>query len=86
MRIALESELFGDAWRIYDFIARTFIGSISANLQYNATQVDIAMGDEMFELKGAKVISPGFASVIHWYVSDGRLFHKIRLTLTGEKT
>ena len=52
MRIADEGELYGDTWRIYDFIARTFIGSISPNLQYSTTTAKIAIGNERFECKG----------------------------------
>ncbi|KAI8089922.1 DNA topoisomerase [Halteromyces radiatus] len=66
MRVADESELFGDTWRLYDFIARNFIGSISQNLKYTSTHVVLAIGEEKFECKGSQVTSPGFTSVMHW--------------------
>ncbi|KAI9314572.1 DNA topoisomerase [Dichotomocladium elegans] len=66
MRVAEEGDLFGDMWRVYDFIARTFIGSISANMQYTSTSAIIKIGTEKFECKGSRVTSPGFASVMHW--------------------
>jgi DNA topoisomerase-3 len=68
-RVAYEGELPGDTWRLYDFIARTFIGSISAGLKYTTTNVIFAIGAEEFECKGTKVTSPGFSSVMHWYIN-----------------
>jgi DNA topoisomerase-3 len=64
--IAREGELSGDSWRLYDFIVRNFIGSISPNLKYTSTSVTVVIGDEQFECKGSQVTSPGFASVMHW--------------------
>ncbi|KAG0178163.1 DNA topoisomerase 3-beta-1 [Apophysomyces sp. BC1021] len=66
IHIAEESELPGNAWRLYEFIARTFIGSISPNLQYISTKVVFSIGDESFECKGSRVTSPGFTSIMHW--------------------
>ncbi|ORX62280.1 prokaryotic type I DNA topoisomerase [Hesseltinella vesiculosa] len=66
MRLALEGELGGDTWRVYDFIARTFIGSLSPNLKYTSTHVIVSVGPEKFECKGSQVTSPGFSSVMHW--------------------
>ncbi|KAI8141544.1 DNA topoisomerase [Fennellomyces sp. T-0311] len=66
MRVAEEGDLYGDAWRIYDFIARTFIGSISPNMQYSTTTAQIAIGDERFECKGSRTVSAGFGAVMHW--------------------
>lgn len=66
--VAHEGELTGDAWRLYDFIARTFIASISTGLKYTTTNVTFGIGNEEFECKGTKVTSPGYSSVTHWYV------------------
>ncbi|KAI8379543.1 DNA topoisomerase [Radiomyces spectabilis] len=66
MRMAVEEDLFGNTWRLYDFITRTFIASISKSLKYLSTQVSISIGGEQFECKGSKVVSPGFATVMHW--------------------
>lgn len=54
MRVAEEGDLYGDAWRIYDFIARNFIGSISPNMQYTSTSVTFAIGNEKFHCKGIR--------------------------------
>ncbi|GAA5817347.1 hypothetical protein MFLAVUS_010891 [Mucor flavus] len=65
-RMACEGDLPGDIWRLYDFITRTFIGSISPGLKYTTTNVTFLIGQEQFECKGTKVTSPGFSSVMHW--------------------
>ncbi|KAI9485417.1 MAG: DNA topoisomerase [Benjaminiella poitrasii] len=65
-RIAYEDELSGDSWRLYDFITRNFIGSISSSLRYTTTTVAFEIGGERFECKGSKVTSKGFALVMHW--------------------
>jgi hypothetical protein len=65
-RMADEAELGGNTWRLYDYICRTFIGSLSPNLKYIKTKALLAIGKEKFECSGVQVTSPGFASVMHW--------------------
>ncbi|RUP45707.1 DNA topoisomerase [Jimgerdemannia flammicorona] len=79
MCIADEGELGGDTWRVYDYITRTFIGSVSPNLKYTKTTTEFHIGKEKFECSGAKVLSPGFTVVMHWRsMSDEYMpeFHK----------
>lgn len=66
MRMANEGDMPGDVWRLYDFITRSFIGSISPGLKYTTTNVTFAIGNEKFDCQGTKVTSPGFTSVMHW--------------------
>ncbi|CAG8435114.1 11795_t:CDS:10, partial [Scutellospora calospora] len=49
MRVAQESELSGDLWKIYNYVTRHFLGSISSNLKYQKTNVIIKIGHETFE-------------------------------------
>ncbi|KAI8330027.1 DNA topoisomerase [Blakeslea trispora] len=69
-RIAYEGDLPGNAWRLYDFIVRTFIGSLSSGMKYSTTSVSFEVGGEMFECKGIKMLSPGFTSVMHWITTS----------------
>jgi DNA topoisomerase-3 len=64
--MADEAELGGNTWRLYDYICRTFIGSLSPNLKYIKTKALMAIGKEKFECSGVQVTSLGFASVMHW--------------------
>ncbi|CAO0801488.1 unnamed protein product [Mucor circinelloides] len=93
--LAREGELGGDSWRLYDFIVRTFIGSISPGLKYTTTNVIFGIGNEEFECKGTKVTSPGFSSVMHWitkadeYIPDfkqGEVLPIASVNLTEGKT
>lgn len=65
-RLALEGDFHGDTWRLYDFVVRNFIGSVSAGLKYTTTTVSFTIGQEEFSCKGSRVTSLGFASVMHW--------------------
>ncbi|CAG8732157.1 11364_t:CDS:10, partial [Acaulospora morrowiae] len=65
-RAAREGELSGDSWRIYNYITRHFLGSISPNLRYQKTSYTIKVGNEYFECSGSKVIQPGFSAIMHW--------------------
>ncbi|CAG8832692.1 33230_t:CDS:2, partial [Racocetra persica] len=49
MRVANEGDLSGDSWRIYNYVTRHFLGSISPNLKYQKTNAIIKIGDETFE-------------------------------------
>ncbi|RUS24141.1 hypothetical protein BC938DRAFT_474043 [Jimgerdemannia flammicorona] len=54
MCIADEGELGGDTWRVYDYITRTFIGSVSPNLKYTKTTTEFHIGKEKFECSGRR--------------------------------
>ncbi|KAG1312970.1 hypothetical protein G6F64_002610 [Rhizopus arrhizus] len=94
-RVALESDLHGDTWRVYDFVTRNFIGSISAGLKYTTTTVNFLIGKEEFSCKGSSVTSLGFASVMHWmgradeYIPEfkkGDVLHIESVSITEGKT
>lgn len=57
MRVADEEDFSGSEWRIYDFVARTFIGSVSPNLKYTKTNVEVRIGREVFETSGTSLRS-----------------------------
>ena len=75
MKPASEAELGGDPWRLYEFITRTFIASISYDCKYLQTTVKFAVDLETFSFSGKTVTSPGFTSVMHWQAisSDERM-------------
>ncbi|KAI8047962.1 DNA topoisomerase [Gilbertella persicaria] len=94
-RLAHEGELPGNSWKLYDFIVRTFIGSLSSNMKYNTTSVTFDIGGEVFECKGTKMLSPGFTSVMHWistsdeYIPDfkeGEVLDVLDVNLVEGKT
>eukprot|EP00271_Cylindrocystis_brebissonii_P005978 TRINITY_DN1845_c0_g1_i9.p1 TRINITY_DN1845_c0_g1~~TRINITY_DN1845_c0_g1_i9.p1 ORF type:complete len:630 (+),score=80.22 TRINITY_DN1845_c0_g1_i9:2116-4005(+) len=80
MRTATETELGGgDSWRVYEYVARHFIGSVSPDCRFTRTKVIFAVGGEKFFAAGRKVVSPGFTTIMPWLaVSDEGLptFHE----------
>lgn len=71
MRAATEDEIGGgDAWRVYDYVARHFLGSISPDCVMRKTKAMFAVGGETFTSSGTVVLKPGFTSVMPWKVGD----------------
>ena len=65
-RSASRDQLDGDSWRIYDYVVRHFIGTVSYNCKYQSTTVNFSIGDEKFSFSGKKLIEPGFTAVMTW--------------------
>ena len=54
----------GDAWRLYDFIARHFIASLSPDCVYEKTSASVSVGGEKFSVAGQTVIDHGWTTVM----------------------
>eukprot|EP01025_Chloroclados_australasicus_P061138 TRINITY_DN797_c0_g2_i2.p1 TRINITY_DN797_c0_g2~~TRINITY_DN797_c0_g2_i2.p1 ORF type:complete len:869 (-),score=15.44 TRINITY_DN797_c0_g2_i2:249-2855(-) len=63
----------GDNWRLYEYIARHFLASISQDCTILRTKVLLSCGHENFTLNGSKVIGPGFTTIMPWKSVDGVL-------------
>ncbi|GAB4821904.1 hypothetical protein N2152v2_008950 [Parachlorella kessleri] len=67
VRGATEMELGGgDAWRLYEFVARHFLGSLSSDCVLRKVRVAFAAGAESFAAMGTTVIKPGFTAIMPW--------------------
>ncbi|KAE8634723.1 hypothetical protein XENTR_v10002414 [Xenopus tropicalis] len=66
MRSATEAELGGDAWRLYEYITRHFIATISHDCKYLQTSIAFSVGPEKFTTTCKEVISPGFTEIMPW--------------------
>ncbi|CAG8644563.1 6436_t:CDS:10 [Cetraspora pellucida] len=77
MRVVNEGDLSGDSWRIYNYVTRHFIGSISPNLKYQKTNAIIKIGDESFECSGIRVLQPGFSSIMHWRSMSDQILQEL---------
>ena len=74
VRSASEAEVGGgDAWRIYDYVSRHFLGSISGDATFRRTQASLLAGGEQFTASGVMPLRPGFTAVMPWRVSSLRL-------------
>eukprot|EP01064_Diplonema_japonicum_P013567 TRINITY_DN2110_c0_g1_i1.p1 TRINITY_DN2110_c0_g1~~TRINITY_DN2110_c0_g1_i1.p1 ORF type:complete len:859 (+),score=191.97 TRINITY_DN2110_c0_g1_i1:37-2613(+) len=52
MRPASEGSLGGDEWRLYDYITRHFIASLSPDMQFTRTKAILTIGTETFTVVG----------------------------------
>ena len=75
VRSATESAVGGgEAWRLYDFVARHFIASVSPDCVYVSRRATLVAGGERFRVSGQTVIAPGWTTVMpHRAVEDDPL-------------
>ncbi|KAJ8263716.1 hypothetical protein COCON_G00161730 [Conger conger] len=66
MRAASESELGTDGWRLYEYITRHFIATVSQDCKYLQTIIAFSIGTEAFSCSGKTLISAGFTEVMPW--------------------
>ena len=56
----------GDAWRLYDFIARRFVASVSSDCAYVRQRATLDVAGERFAVDGRSVTDAGWTSVMPW--------------------
>uniref|UniRef100_A0A182V738 DNA topoisomerase n=1 Tax=Anopheles merus TaxID=30066 RepID=A0A182V738_ANOME len=66
MKLASRNELDGDSWRVYDYICRHFLGTISRDLKYRTHTTKFRIGGELFTATTSALIDPGFTKVMTW--------------------
>lgn len=52
MQVATDRQLSGDDWRIYDYVTRHFIATVSPNCKYVKTNARFEIGGETFKCSG----------------------------------
>ncbi|CAG2163578.1 unnamed protein product [Oppiella nova] len=68
MKIAQQHELGDrDSYRIYEYICRHFIASISADMRYDQTTLSFVIGSENFSKQASIVTDPGFTRFMSWH-------------------
>mgnify|MGYP002649267847 CR=1 FL=1 len=61
MRCANFNELLGDAWRLYEYIARHFMASLAPDMISEVTTIVVAIGSQKFSTTTSTVVEPGFS-------------------------
>lgn len=75
VRAATEDELGGgDTWRVYDYVVRHFLGSVSPEAVYRKQKAVLAGGGEIFTAHGTVAVRPGFAAIMPWKVGGWGLW------------
>jgi DNA topoisomerase-3 len=63
----------GAAWRVYEFVARNFLGSLSDELKYTRRVAELRLGADKkhkFEVEKVHVESLGFGGACRWVLHD----------------
>uniref|UniRef100_A0A671RCG6 DNA topoisomerase n=2 Tax=Sinocyclocheilus anshuiensis TaxID=1608454 RepID=A0A671RCG6_9TELE len=55
-----------DGWRLYDYITRHFIATVSPDCKYLQTTISFSIGTESFTCSGKTLISAGYTEVMPW--------------------
>ena len=66
MSVPPRESLDHDSWRVYDYIARHFMATVSADCKYLVTEVELEAHGERFVVQGKRLLSAGFTGVMHW--------------------
>ncbi|XP_055388808.1 DNA topoisomerase 3-beta [Condylostylus longicornis] len=66
MKCGNKGDFESDAWRIYDYICRHFLATVSQDLKFRVTTVKIKVGMETFTTSSNVLIDPGFSKVFTW--------------------
>jgi len=66
MRSVESSELDGDEWRVYDYITRHFIATLSPDCRFDKIKCRFDLGGEKFSYSGKRLQSPGFTLIMPW--------------------
>lgn len=64
---AKEGELKGDAWKIYEFIVRRFLATLTEDATLEKKEARFGIGGERFVARGTRVVNPGWLSIYPYY-------------------
>ncbi|KAH8609744.1 putative DNA topoisomerase [Trypanosoma vivax] len=74
MRAANPGELSSDSWRLYEYITRHFIATLSPDCKLCKTKLVVELGGEFFTFTGKVVEDPGFTEILsHFAVKDDKI-------------
>ena len=66
MKLANRNEFDNDTWRIYDYICRHFLATVSKDMKYRATTTRFNIGGEIFTNTSNELINAGYTAVMTW--------------------
>nr|CCC95488.1 unnamed protein product [Trypanosoma congolense IL3000] len=74
MRAATASDMSSESWKLYEYITRHFIATVSSDCKLARTRVVLDLGGEIFTYTGKVVEDPGFTAVLtHLAVKDDKV-------------
>ncbi|XP_076801869.1 DNA topoisomerase 3-beta-1-like [Clavelina lepadiformis] len=71
MRNATEQEIGSfDNWRLYEYIVRHFLATLSPDCKYLHKEIVFLIGEEKFSCTGNSPLEPGFTEIMPWMSID----------------
>lgn len=64
------STLTGDAWRLYEFVTKWFLATISPDCKYEELTITVAIENEEFSATGKNIVSKGWTELLTWKQID----------------
>ena len=55
-----------DSWKVYDYVTRHFIATLSNDMKYDKTTITFLIGTEKFSKSGNYILDPGYTKVMPW--------------------
>lgn len=77
VRGASEEMLGGDSWRLYEFVCRSFLGSLSKDAISKSTKITLKAGQETFTVHGSSVVHPGFTAIMPWKAVQPKILPRV---------
>jgi len=53
-----------EEWKLYEFVAKHFLATVSPDAKMTNSVVVFQSGQHRFQLKGTRILNPGFTEVI----------------------
>lgn len=66
MKLATRHELENSAWRVYEYICRHFLATVSKDLKFKSTTAKIKIENEIFSCTTNLLIDPGYTKLMTW--------------------
>ena len=64
VRLAHESDMDHDMWRVYELVTRHFIASVSSDCKFKRVRATMTINGEKFILSGRRMLEPGFLAAL----------------------
>lgn len=63
---ASREQFDSDTWKVYDFICRHFLATVSRDMVYKVTTYEFKVGEELFTTSSNQLIDAGFTDIMTW--------------------
>lgn len=81
-KVPSRGSLPGAEGKIYDFICRQFLGTISRVVKFDKTKIVFQAAEHYFHLHGTLILDPGFTEIVPWIKVSNRI---LPVFTVGEK-